>query len=145
MPQVVVERAMRDASPGAVWPIVKNLLDYPKFMEQVISVASLQSADGKSCTAWTVLFSGNELQWTETDLYDEAARRIEFAQIEGDLAEWNGTLEVLADGAGTLVRYTVNFDLGVPALAHVLHPLGGRAIRSNCEQMLAEIELHVRS
>lgn len=131
---------MPRSAPERVWRIARDLLAYPKFMNQVLSVKPVESAAGETLTAWVVLFNGNELQWTENDQYDEALRRLKFTQIDGDLAEWRGYFEATAEREGTLARYLIEFDLGVPALADVLHPLGERAIRSNCDQMLREIE-----
>lgn len=139
MPEVIVERTIQDVSADRVWSIAKRLTDYPEFMEQVLSVEPCPGPEGAAATAWTVLFNGNELQWTETDHYDDERRRVTFQQIDGDLADWNGALEASPVGRDVLVRYRVFFDLGVPALAAVLHPLGERAIRDNCEQMLEEI------
>lgn len=139
MPKVTVEREIPSVDADTVWAIAKRLTDYPQFMEQVLSVEACVGPDGEDATAWAVLFNGNELRWLEVDEYDDVRRRISFRQIDGDLAEWHGTLEANAVSGGVLARYTVHFDLGVPALANILNPLGERAILDNCEQMLREI------
>jgi len=144
LPSVIIEKFMKGAGAAEIWRIARKLTDYPKFMNQVISVVATNPPAGESRTSWTVLFNGNELRWTETDKYDEAAMRVEFDQIDGDLAEWRGSFQAVDHAGGTLARYVIEFDLGVPALAHVLHPLGERAIRANCEQMLAGMEIRMR-
>lgn len=128
-----------------VWATARKLTDYPQFMEQVINVEAVVLPNIEQATAWTVLFNGNELQWIEADEYDDAQHRMSFRQIDGDLAEWCGFFEAKEIGGRLLCRYQVTFDLGVPALAHMLHPLGERAIRDNCEQMLREIEVRSQS
>ncbi len=148
MPVVLVDRIMLGVRVEEVWAIASRLTDYPRFMEQVISVDELSAAGENLITSWTVLFNGNELRWTERDRFDLGRTTMSFEQIEGDLRTWRGhfRLESLTENR---VRgsYEVEFDLGVPALADLLHPLGERAIRANCSIMLESIErlLHERA
>jgi len=140
MPRVIVERALRDAALDRVWATAQKLADYPKFMEQVVSVEDCPVAGVAHATSWIVLLNGNELRWVESDQYDQVNHRLSFQQIEGDLAEWSGFFEAVTIGDHVVGRYEVTFDLGVPALADVLHPLGEMAVRANCLQMLEELE-----
>jgi uncharacterized membrane protein len=141
MTSVVVERLMKGVHADRVWEIASNLTAYPKFMDQVMSVELLNLPAGAHGTSWTVLFNGNELRWDEIDSFEPTQRRMTFEQIDGDLAQWRGSFVAVERNGGVAARYEVEFDLGIPALAHVLHPLGETAIRSNCEQMLQEIEV----
>jgi uncharacterized membrane protein len=127
-----------------VWSIARRLTDYPKFMDQVVSVEPHAVTGIDSATSWVVLLNGNELRWIERDDYDDANRRMTFQQVEGDLAQWAGSFEAMIVDGEVVARYDVSFDLGVPALADVLHPLGEIAIRSNCRQMLEELERQSR-
>ncbi len=148
MPTILVDRTMSNVVLDEVWAIASSLADYPRFMEQVISVDPLEASGDELVTSWTVLFNGNELRWTERDRLDLTRKAMSFEQIEGDLKVWRGRFwfEALAD-ARVRGNYEVEFDLGVPALADLLHPLGERAIRANCSAMLESIErlLHERS
>ncbi|MDP3745626.1 MAG: SRPBCC family protein [Phenylobacterium sp.] len=136
MPGAVAER---------VWSIARKLTDYPKFMDQVLRVEACEFEGADSATSWVVLLNGNELRWIEADEYDENARRMTFRQLDGDLAEWNGSFQAISDPHGVIAKYDVNFDLGIPALANILHPLGEAAIRANCTQMLEELERRSRN
>jgi hypothetical protein len=142
--KVVIERLMIGAAPSSVWEVARDLTGYPRFMDQVMSVDRRQLPDGTEVTDWRVLFNGNELQWTEVDEFFADQRRMTFQQLDGDLAEWRGSFQVLVHPDGVVGRYEIEFDLGVPALELVLHPLGEQAIRSNCEQMLQEMEARSR-
>lgn len=141
MPTVTVDRTMSNVKLDEVWAIASRLADYPRFMDQVISGDPLEESGDELVTSWTVLFNGNELRWTERDRLDPACKAMSFEQIEGDLKAWRGRfwLEALSD-ARVRGSYEVEFDLGVPALADLLHPLGERAIRANCSAMLESIE-----
>jgi hypothetical protein len=107
-------------------------------MEHVLAIDILEDDGRRLISSWVVLFNGNELRWIEQDLIDDLRCRVDFAQVEGDLEAWSGHVEVFGDSSCS-VRYTVNFDLGVPALAELLDPLGKKAIEENCRQILESI------
>ncbi|MCO5060340.1 MAG: hypothetical protein M9905_21190, partial [Rhizobiaceae bacterium] len=67
---------------------------------------------------------------------------IEFEQIDGDLEVWKGKWELLRDGDNLSAALTVDFDIGIPSLSEILDPIGERAIRANCRQMLDAIRQH---
>ena len=106
-------------------------------MPQVLSVDVISNNLGDFRTAWRALFNGNELRWIEQNTFDDAKRRMEFVQLEGDLYFWKGSLEILTESNRVWGRYNIEFDLGVPALEQLLHPLAANSIRNNCEEMLA--------
>ena len=135
MPTVVTTRSFGAAPPAELWAVLRCFDRYPQFMEHVISVDILSEGVGVKESAWVVLFNGNELRWTERDEIDDAAQEVRFEQIDGDLALWRGVLQVHG-GRETIATYTVEFDLGVPALSSLLNPLGERAVRVNCDQIL---------
>jgi hypothetical protein len=141
MPQVFVEHRMLGVRLEQVWSIASQLVDYPTFMDQVVKVEACEVVGVEHATSWSVLLNGSDLCWIEVDRYYEADGRIEFEQIEGDLAEWRGSFQARAEGSDVIARYEVSFDLGVPSLAELLHPLGAQAIKDNCGQMLREIEI----
>ena len=138
MPVVVTNRDFPNLSADRVWQKVRAFRDYASFMEHVLSIDILEDHGERLISSWVVLFNGNELRWTEHDFVDDTRRRVEFSQIEGDLEVWRGHVEVLGDESSSAC-YTVEFDLGVPALADLLHPLGKKAIEENCRQMLDSI------
>jgi uncharacterized membrane protein len=145
MPQIVIERRMSDINPDEIWKIARKLTDFPDFMDQVVSIDLLSSNDERDITSWKVMLDGNELHWIEWTSFNDDFRRTRFYQLEGDLAEWKGTFEIvdLPDGS-VLGRYQIEFDLGIPALAAELNPLCEHAIRSNCDQMLEQMEMRSR-
>lgn len=138
MPVVVTSRDFPNLSAERVWQKVRAFREYASFMDHVISIEILEDHGAQLTSSWVVLFNGNELTWTERDVIDDSRRCIEFSQIEGDLEVWRGKVEVCGDKSSSAC-YTVEFDLGVPALADLLHPLGKKAIEENCKQMLESI------
>jgi Polyketide cyclase / dehydrase and lipid transport len=140
MPTITLVREMPDADLDMVWSVARRIVDYSRFMDQVLSVTEEQVDGVDYATSWVVLFNGNELRWIESDHFDDANKTIKFEQIEGDLASWSGQFHAEASASSVIAQYSITFDLGIPALAELLHPLGERAIRENCAQMLEEIE-----
>ncbi len=137
MPEVRVSKIIPGVKFSALWRVVTDIAAYPEFIDSVLNVDVLERPDPYHAkSAWTVLFNGNELQWTEGDHFDRANQQIVFEQIEGDLASWGGSLQFTEHSEGITATYVIHFDLGLPALAHLLHPLGEVAIRESCEQML---------
>jgi uncharacterized membrane protein len=138
MPTVVTSRDFPELSVDRVWQKLRAFRDYASFMDHVLAIDILEDHGEQLISSWVVLFNGNELRWTEHDFIDDSRRRVEFSQIEGDLEVWRGQVEVFG-GESSSACYTVEFDLGVPALADLLHPLGKKAIEENCRQMLESI------
>ncbi len=70
---------------------------------------------------------GSTLEWTERDIPDHARRRLDFAQLDGDLEQFEGAWTVTenADG-GVTVRLECDFDIGIPLLSDMLNPLPRR-------------------
>lgn len=144
MPEVRVSKIITGVEFSRLWLIAADITAYPTFIDSVLSVDMLEcpvsllecSGSYRARSAWTVLFNGNELQWSEDDHFDRASRIISFEQIEGDLAMWGGSLKFSENNEAITATYAINFDLGLPALAHLLHPLGEAAIRESCQQML---------
>jgi ribosome-associated toxin RatA of RatAB toxin-antitoxin module len=112
-------------------------------MQDVLEVRVERRTATEIVSHWRVLLNGSELSWTERDLLTDD-HRIVFEQTDGDLEVWQGQWRVLTAEDGSLgVELDVSFDLGIPSLAEVLHPIGERAIRANSRQMLEGIRTRV--
>jgi uncharacterized membrane protein len=138
MPAVEIKRSFESVPAGHVWAVLREFQHYPEFAEHVISVEIVKEERDHKESNWVVLFNGNELRWSERDYVDDDNRTISFEQIEGDISVWRGTLNVAQEPQCTAI-YNVEFDLGVPALAELLNPLAIRAVKLNCEQILAAV------
>lgn len=138
MPTVQTSIRLGDCDKAHVWPILADFVRYPEFMADVLEVR-VDSRQGECLvSSWRVLLNGSELTWTERDLL-VFENRIEFEQVDGDLEVWEGTWQLIEREDGLHVQLDVSFDIGIPSLADVLHPIGERAIRANSRQMLEGI------
>ncbi len=141
MPRVVTTVDLSGLQERDVWPTLVDFERYPELMEDVIEVTILEQEKGTMVTSWEVLLNGSRFTWTERDTLTEP-NLIEFEQIDGDLEVWQGKWELLRVNGQLSAALTVDFDIGIPSLAEILDPIGERAIRSNCRQMLDAIRLH---
>jgi ribosome-associated toxin RatA of RatAB toxin-antitoxin module len=138
MPIVNTSVHLGDCPRDHVWPILTDFCRYPDFMADVLEVRIDSRQGDELISTWRVLLNGSELTWTERDrlVFED---RIEFEQVDGDLEVWRGTWRLVERDDGLHVELDVSFDIGIPSLADVLHPIGERAIRANSRQMLEGI------
>jgi ribosome-associated toxin RatA of RatAB toxin-antitoxin module len=142
MPHVQSSLTLGALNRDAVWRTLCDFARYPEFMPDVLEVRVEQRSAQEAVSHWRVLLNGSEMAWTERNVMADG--RISFEQIEGDLEVWRGEwLLTGADGHELRAELNVSFDIGIPALAEVLHPIGERAIRANSRQMLEGIRARV--
>ncbi|MEU8778396.1 SRPBCC family protein [Streptomyces sp. NPDC048606] len=144
MPHVEVTLPIKAPAADA-WRAVTRLEDYAAYMENVESVTVLGASDtGTRTSAWSVLLKGSVLEWVEEDDLDEANRVMSFTQVSGDLDEFTGYWRVDDRGAaGSVVVFSVDFEIGIPLLADMLNPVAAKALRENSEHMLRAIERRI--
>ncbi|MGC1983922.1 MAG: SRPBCC family protein, partial [Candidatus Cybelea sp.] len=80
------------------------------------------------------------IEWTEDDRFDDAALRIDYRLIEGDLDKFEGAWTFENRDGRTQVVLGVDFDFGVPTLAELIGPTLERKVRENSEMMLAALK-----
>jgi ribosome-associated toxin RatA of RatAB toxin-antitoxin module len=131
MPEITIDvRTRHDAA--YAYERIRDFARYPELTDAVVAV-DVQPADaaGGVVSEWTVRFRNGLLCWTERDEFDTAALAISFVQLSGDFATFRGRWQVTADGDGAAVRFTAEFDLGIPTLAALIDPVAEATLRSN--------------
>lgn len=141
MPRVITTVDLAELDAFDVWPTLVNFERYPELMADVIKVEVLERTDTTMVSSWEVLLNGSSFTWTERDVLT-APTLIEFEQIDGDLEIWKGKWELIREDGRLTAALTVDFDIGIPSLSEILDPIGERAIRANCRQMLDAIRTH---
>jgi len=145
MPLVKVSEVI-PASLARVWELVNDVESYPRFMEHVRSLKVMERGQTHRVSAWEVDCKGFIMRWTEREEIDEHAHRIDYRQIEGDLAVFEGSwqLEPLAVDSSR-ANLSVQFEIGIPMLSEMLNPVAQRAIQDNSQKMLASLALQAAS
>lgn len=143
MPEVNVD--VEIAAPiDAVWKTIREIEDYPRYMENVRAVRVISDEGSTRTSEWSTLLKGSVLEWTEEEHIDAFDHRITFNQLDGDLDLFAGhwQLETLSP-TSTRATLFVSFEIGIPLLADMLNPVAVRALRENSQHMLRGIEERV--
>ena len=121
----------------------RRLADYQRYPEQTPSVRSveMERRHGQLYSTWRVDFRGGVLCWTERDTVDESSLRLDFEQVDGDLALFLGGWQVLPAAGptgtpGAQLVFTAELDLGIPSLAPLVDPIAESALRANMMAVL---------
>lgn len=118
---------------------------YPELTDAVLQVTLSAGEEGRERCAWEVKFRRGILVWTEEGTLDPERRRIEFWLVEGDLDELHGEWQVDQVDGGSMLRFSCQFDMGIPTLAHLIEPVAADTLRQNmvgvCEGLFGGVEV----
>jgi ribosome-associated toxin RatA of RatAB toxin-antitoxin module len=141
---IVVDAPVRD-----VYELAKDQERFPEFMPDVETVRVLERRPDSILTRWKTLVEDAPIEWTEEDRFDDAATRIDYKLLEGDLEKFEGTWTFEERDGATYVKLGIDYDFGVPTLAELIGPTLAKKVRENADMMLAglkkEAESRVRS
>ncbi len=136
MPEVV-RTIVIEGEPRAVYELAKDMESYPSYMPDVESVKVVSRTPNTTVTEWVTDIDGTPFLWTEEDRFDDQGLRIDYALVEGDLDQFEGTWTFQALEGKTEVRLSVNYDFGLPELTELIGPTLHEKVGENCEMMLA--------
>ncbi|SCL26616.1 Ribosome association toxin PasT (RatA) of the RatAB toxin-antitoxin module [Micromonospora nigra] len=138
MPTVTTSHTS-DADPGEVWSALLDSESYASYMAEVRAISIVEWTGDRRVSRWSVLLKGSELEWEEEEFIDHERRRIEFRQIDGDLAYFTGHWQVSTDERGTTAELHVEFDIGIPMMSEMLNPVAARALEDNSRAILEHL------
>jgi len=134
------------AAPAAlIYELAKDQERFPQFMPDVESVTVVERRPDAVLTRWKTLIEDAPIEWLEEDRFDDAALRIDYKLLEGDLDTFEGAWTFVPDAGGTLVALDVTYDFGVPTLAELIGPTLEKKVRENAEMMLAALKAEAES
>ncbi|WFR72069.1 SRPBCC family protein [Prescottella defluvii] len=92
MRHVVMLIRAEHIQPDAAYARISDFARYPELTDTVLALdLEPAQADGSVISNWLVRFRKGTLRWTERDVLDPVARRIEFAQLTGDFVTMEGS------------------------------------------------------
>jgi ribosome-associated toxin RatA of RatAB toxin-antitoxin module len=126
-----------------VWDVINDVESYPLLMEHVRSLEVLERGPHHRVTSWEVDLKGCIMRWVEREEIDPTRYRIEYRQVKGDLAVFEGywQLERMEDQTSRAILL-VRFDIGIPMLSDMLNPVAERTIRESSQKMLMSLAEH---
>ncbi len=137
---IVVEAPVRD-----VYELAKDQERFPEFMPDVETVRVLERRPDSILTRWKTLVEDAPIEWTEEDRFDDAATRIDYKLLEGDLEKFEGSWTFEERDGATYVKLGIDYDFGVPTLAELIGPTLAKKVRENADMMLAGLKKEAES
>jgi ribosome-associated toxin RatA of RatAB toxin-antitoxin module len=123
-------------TPDEVYATLSDLRRYPALADAVRSVTVTATSADVSVSSWEVSFRSGILRWVEEDRFDPAHHTIEFRQLEGDIAVFDGSWQCRPDDGGTEVVFDARLDMGIPSLADALEPIAARTLAENTTSIM---------
>ena len=136
----VESRIAIEAPAQRVYELAKDQERFPQFMPDVESVTIVERAPDRVVSRWKTLVEEAPIEWTEEDRFDDAALRIDYKLLEGDLDTFEGAWTFEHRDGVTNVTLGVEYDFGVPTLAELIGPTLEKKVRENSEMMLAALK-----
>ena len=136
-----VETSIAIAAPArVVYELAKDQERFPQFMPDVEIVVVLERHPDRVISRWKTLVEEAPIEWIEEDRFDDAALRIDYKLLEGDLDKFEGAWTFTENAGQTHVTLGVEYDFGVPTLAELIGPTLQKKVRENSEMMLAALK-----
>ncbi len=123
-----------------VYELAKDQERFPEFMPDVELVTVLERAGRRVVSRWKTLVEEAPIEWIEEDVFDDAALRVDYKLLEGDLERFEGAWTFVERDGATLVTLGVDYDFGVPTLAELIGPTLHRKVEENSAMMLAALK-----
>jgi coenzyme Q-binding protein COQ10 len=137
-----VESRIAVAAPArAVYELAKDQERFPEFMPDVETVKVLERFPDRVISRWKTLVEEAPIEWTEEDRFNDAALRIDYALLEGDLDTFEGAWTFEERDGLTHVLLTVEYDFGVPTLAELIGPTLQKKVLENSQMMLRALKV----
>jgi len=129
-------RLPMSCEPQEVWDVLLDYKSYPEYMSGVNEIEILDEDGDRRTSSWIVELKGSEMEWEQEDHISADDRRIEFHQTDGDLNSYQGYWQVHA----TELEVSVEFDIGLPLVAEMIHPAVAKAIEGYAGAIVARAE-----
>ncbi|WP_328860422.1 type II toxin-antitoxin system RatA family toxin [Streptomyces sp. NBC_00306] len=115
-------------TPDDLWKVLLDIEAFPSYMEGVNEVEITEEDGDRRTSSWVVELKGSEMEWDQEDVIDAGRRRVEFRQTDGDLANYEGYWQIVEDAEGVGLELKVEFDIGLPMVAEMIHPAVAKAL-----------------
>jgi ribosome-associated toxin RatA of RatAB toxin-antitoxin module len=136
MRSIEVQALAATRTAAEVFPLLSGFEEYQHQCTAVRSVVFKERGDERSVSEWEVNFRQGIMRWTELDVFDLDALAIRFEQIEGDAKHFSGAWLLDDVDSGCMIRFTAQFDMGVPSISDIIEPIAERALQENVESIL---------
>ncbi|MDP3316222.1 MAG: type II toxin-antitoxin system RatA family toxin [Devosia sp.] len=121
MPDLFFERHMPHV-PRSMFDLVSDLEAYPRFVPNCKAMDVRPQADGSRLAKMTISFGPITQAYTSRVTADPQAMTITAVAVDGPFAYLDSKWTFSPEGAGTRVRFDVDFKISNPLIAAVAEP-----------------------
>jgi len=143
MPQIQTEIFI-NAPVEKVYEIAKNIEEFPEFLDDITNVTILERTETGYISQWTgsveVMNSKIAMNWTEEDIWDDAARTCKFKALSGNWENYDGLWKFEEKDGGTLMSMDLLANVNVPLIGPIIIKLVGKLTKSNIDNMFLGIK-----
>ncbi len=141
----IIQNVLIAAPIETVYKIMKDVEQFPNIMADLESLVVLErSADtSHTITKWVGLVREFNMKvgWTEDDTWDDAAHKLEFRQIEGDMTSMDGVWQLTEEAGATRFNSTLNYEYEVPLLGALVKKLIHKKLEQNVQMILDGVKV----
>jgi coenzyme Q-binding protein COQ10 len=134
-----------NADPKSTFNVAKEVERYPDYMPSVKAAEVLERRDdGYSKVRWVaraqVASIDKDIKWIEEEWWDEKSLTSRFDLLEGDYTHYKGDWGFTPSNSGTLIRLTIDYNLGLPLIGPLISKLLDKIMLDNLNGMLSAIK-----
>jgi uncharacterized membrane protein len=125
-----------------VYGVAKDNERFPEFMSDVKSLTIVEAEGNRVVSDWVGLVPQFllKVRWRQEDVWDDAAHRCEFRQVQGDYDRLDGVWSFSEERGGTRFESVVNYEYNVPTLGALVKKVIHGIVVKNMEGVLAAIK-----
>ncbi len=136
----IIQNVLIAAPIDTVYKIMKDVEKFPSIMADLESLVVLERSEDAShtITKWVGLVREFNMKvgWTEDDTWNDAAHKLEFRQIEGDMTSMDGVWQLTEEAGATRFNSTLNYEYEVPLLGALVKKLIHKKLEQNVQMIL---------
>ena len=121
MPDLFLERHMPHL-PKAMFDLVNDLEAYPRFIPNCKAMDVKLQADGSRLAKMTISFGPITQSYTSRVTADPQALTITAVAVDGPFSYLDSQWTFTPEGAGTRIRFDIDFKISNPLIAAVAEP-----------------------
>lgn len=145
----IIQNVLVAAPIETVYRIMKDVEQFPSIMADLESLVVLErSADAcHTVTKWVGLVREFNMKvgWTEDDVWNDSAHKLEFRQIEGDMTSMDGVWQLTEEAGSTRFSSTLNYEYEVPLLGALVKKLIHKKLEQNVQMILDGVKAKAES
>lgn len=133
---IVIKRKQNE-----IYALLKQMEDFPKFLEDVKSVKIIDDNNDKIVSEWKAEIDGLLVNWRQVSILDKGKTYIRFKMLDGDFENYMGEWSLQQLLTGTELKLTLIVDWGMPKLVRYTE----NALREKIDNFIQRILIGIKA